>query len=64
MIKGTVYGRKAEFCDETCKGSFKCDRDHDLIYPSYNVEGVIMSVEKASIACGFCAYCGSDTEGE
>ena len=54
-----VQGRKAQFCNENCASGFKCDREYALIYPSYNVEGEIMSVEDASIACGFCAYCGA-----
>jgi hypothetical protein len=55
-----VYGRKARYCDEGCQESFRCDRQHGLIYPSYSVDGKIMSVEEASIEKDFCAYCSAE----
>ena len=55
-----VMGRKARFHGLSCCEGFREDRKHGLIYPSYNVSGEIMSVERASIAAQFCAYCGKD----
>lgn len=55
-----VFGRRARFCDYGCRDSFQCDREHHLIYPSYDVDGRIMCVEDASRAAGFCAYCGDE----
>lgn len=53
----TVHGRKARF-HPGCQEGFREDRKHGLIYPPYDVDGQIMSVEAASIAADFCAYCG------
>ena len=58
LITRKVFGRKACFCNKGCQDSFREDRKHGLIYPSYEVEGKLLSVEAASIQCGFCAYCG------
>ena len=55
-----VFGERARFCDEGCRDSFKCDREHHLIYPSYSVDGEIMGVGQASIEAWFCAYCGRE----
>ena len=55
----TVHGRKCAAHPE-CIDGFRSDREHSLIYPSFNVDGVIMSVERASIEAEFCAYCQVD----
>lgn len=55
-----VFGARARFCTPGCRDGFRCDRIHRLIYPSYLVDGQIMSVEKASIEASFCAYCNTD----
>lgn len=57
----TVNGRKCQ-AHEGCIDGFREDRKHSLIYPSFNVEGEILSVERASIACGFCVYCMQNEE--
>lgn len=57
LVKRTVFGRKAMF-HPGCEDSFREDRKHGLIYSQYSVDGVLMNVEEASIACEFCAYCG------
>ena len=57
LVTRTVFGRKARFhrgCDE----SFREDRKHGLIYSSYLIDGKLMGVEEASLACEFCTYCG------
>ena len=56
----TCQGRKFRAHDSGCADGFKTDRRYNLIYPSYNVDGEIMSVEKASIEAEFCAYCNSE----
>ena len=53
-----VFGRKVRAHSALCAAGFRSDRQHGLIYTSYNVEGTLMSVEKASIECDFCVYCG------
>lgn len=58
LKKFTVFGRKVHAHSADCASSFREDRKHGLIYPSYNVEGTIMSVERASIECDFYVYCG------
>ena len=53
-----VFGRKARFHNDACRDGFREDRKHSLIYPTYDVGGQLMSVEDASMAAEFCAYCG------
>lgn len=63
MKKYRVRGKEFMAHDSNCADSFKEDRKHGLIYSSYRVidddnNSTIMGVEDASVACGFCAYCG------
>jgi len=53
-----VFGRRVRAHNANCADGFREDRKHGLIYPSYSVDGEIMSVEAASIECDFCVYCG------
>jgi hypothetical protein len=56
---GTIYGKKARFHGATCRDGFKTDRQYGAIYNSYiEDDGRPISVEQASLAWGFCAYCG------
>jgi hypothetical protein len=62
-ITRTVSGRIAKFCGASCAEGFKEDRIHGLIYPSIKDEsGNLISIEKASMKYGFCAYCMTDFE--
>lgn len=56
----TVFGRNARFCNDGCREGFRTDRRYGLIYPSYSVNGKVMSVEDASIDAEFCAYCNAE----
>jgi len=60
----TVAGIKVNLCSDDCKESYQRDRACGLIYPPYNVDGIIMGVDKASIEACFCAYCGDTIEEE
>lgn len=55
----TVYGERIRLHPE-CKESFRCDRQHRLIYPPYLVDGKLMGVGQASIEAEFCGYCGEE----
>ena len=57
-----IFGTKARFCDRVCRDSFQCDREHGLIYGSWESpsgDGII-SWEEGSIVYEVCAYCRRD----
>ena len=61
----TVFGLKARFCNDGCRDSFQCDREHGLVYGPYQVtdpktkQPVQTNVGQASIIGHFCAYCNA-----
>jgi hypothetical protein len=64
---GTIFGRKAAFCNPGCRDSFKCDRQHGLNYGLSLIEDettiyVAMDREQLSLAAECCAYCSNSVE--
>ena len=60
----TVAGRPILAHGKACADGLREDRRNGLIYPSYRDDdlGCVLSVEQASKAWGFCAYCGIPRE--
>ena len=66
MRRYTYRGRKFLACDATCADSFKTDRRYGLIYGSVRIvpDNRVVSWERGSIECGFCAYCSATEPAE
>ncbi len=60
LHKYTVLGRKAYFCNESCRDAFKEDRRAGVVYgTAKKADGSLYrNWEEASLKNKFCAYCG------